>query len=97
MGRKTKVGGIVALGVAAAAAAYWKWGMSSDEKQRVKDTIKDKANTLKENANNLSERIPKEVKKTYADAKSKVEETITKVSDKFDSAKNAINKNSQAN
>lgn len=97
MGNKSKVGGIVALGVAAAAAAYWKWGMTADDKQKVKNSIKDTANSLKDNANNFAGKFPEEVKRTYADAKSKVEDTISKVSNKFDSAKNTIAKNNPVN
>lgn len=41
-----KKGGLLALGLAA--AAYWIWGMKKEDKDKVKETVKNAGNKLKD-------------------------------------------------
>lgn len=60
MGKKTNVSGLIALGLAA--AAYWKWGMKQEQKDKITAKVKDTANNLKNKANGLKDRLPEEIK-----------------------------------
>ena len=53
MAGKSKGGGLIALGLAA--AAYWIWGMKKEDKDKVKETVKNAGNSLKE-------KIPQDLK-----------------------------------
>ncbi len=53
MARKGKSGGLLALGLAA--AAYWIWGMKKEDKDKVKEKVANAGNKLKE-------RIPADMK-----------------------------------
>lgn len=53
MGNKTRGGGLLALGLAA--AAYWVWGMKKEDKDKVKAKVADAGNRIKD-------RIPQDLK-----------------------------------
>ena len=53
MGNKTRGGGLLALGLAA--AAYWIWGMKKEDKDKVKAKVADAGNKIKE-------KIPQDLK-----------------------------------
>lgn len=67
MAGKSKGGGLIALGLAA--AAYWIWGMKKEDKDKVKESVKNAGNSLKD-------KIPQELKDKVSGMVQKTKESL---------------------
>ncbi|HTO15042.1 MAG TPA: hypothetical protein VLZ83_04695 [Edaphocola sp.] len=68
MAKRSKSGGLIALGLAA--AAYWIWGMKKEDKDQVKEKVKVTGNKLKE-------KIPQDLKDKVNDLIDKAKTSIS--------------------
>lgn len=68
MAKRGKSGGLIALGLAA--AAYWIWGMKKEDKDQVKEKVKVTGNKLKE-------KIPQDLKDKVNDLIDKAKTSIS--------------------
>ncbi|HRP89599.1 MAG TPA: hypothetical protein PKX92_06125 [Edaphocola sp.] len=63
-----KKGGLIALGLAA--AAYWIWGMKKEDKEKVKEKVKETGNKIKD-------KIPQDLKDKVNDLIEKAKGSVS--------------------